>query len=382
MTVAPLRIVSVVGARPNFMKVAPIAKVLAHRPNRFQHLLVHTGQHYDALMSGAFFNVLGLTAPDVNLEVRSGSHAEQTGTTMLRLEPVLVDYRPDLVIVVGDVNATLAAALTAKKLGLRVAHVEAGLRSGDWSMPEEINRRATDAISDDLFTTDRFANANLRAEGVSDDRIHFVGNVMIDTLQAHLPAAEALRFPESLGLAPAGYATMTLHRPGNVEDRGKLAEILDSIIAGVGDLPVVFPCHPRTRARIGAFGLENRFAAAPGQPGIWCTEPIGYLECLGLNRHARAVLTDSGGLQEEATVLGVPCVTLRENTERPITLVEGTNHLAGTSGAGIEAVIKQVLGAPLAPPRTPPLWDGKAAERIVARIDQSFPARMGSDPRV
>lgn len=366
---APLRIVSVVGARPNFMKVAPIARVLARRPDRFQHLLVHTGQHYDEAMSGAFFTALGLAAPDVNLAVKSGSHAEQTGTTMLRLEPVLAKYAPDLVIVVGDVNATLAAALTAKKLGQRVAHVEAGLRSHDWSMPEEINRRATDAISDDLFTTDRFADANLRHEGVSDSRIHLVGNVMIDSLLAHLPAADALAYPQSLGLRPAGYATMTLHRPTNVDQRDALVTILDAIRATVADLPVVFPCHPRTRRRIAEFGLEHRFARAPSQPGIWCTDPIGYLQFLALNRHARLVLTDSGGLQEETTVLGVPCVTLRDTTERPITVEEGTNLLAGTRGPGIEAAIQQVLAARPGPHRTPPLWDGNAAERIVAHIE-------------
>jgi UDP-N-acetylglucosamine 2-epimerase (non-hydrolysing) len=368
MTRAPLRVLSVVGARPNFMKVAPIAKVLGRQNDRFRHLLVHTGQHYDDLMSGAFFRTLGLPAPDVNLEIKSGSHAEQTGMVMIRLEPVLAEFRPDLVIVVGDVNSTLAAALAAKKLDMRVAHVEAGLRSGDWSMPEEINRLATDAISDMLFTTDRFADANLRREGVADARIHLVGNVMIDSLLAHLPAAEALRHHETLGLTPGRYATMTLHRPANVENRDKLAEILDAILAAIGDLPVVFASHPRTRRRVAEFGLAERFVETPRPGGIWLTDPLGYLEFMGLNRHARLVLTDSGGLQEETTILGVPCVTIRDNTERPVTIEDGTNILAGTSGAGIRRAIADSLQRPATSLRRPPLWDGQAAERIVSGI--------------
>lgn len=370
----PLRILCVVGARPNFMKVAPIIKVLSQSPDRFRPQLVHTGQHYDARMSDAFFQALNLPQPDVNLEVGSGSHAEQTGLVMIRLEPVLMKAGPHLVIVVGDVNSTLAAALTARKLNIAVAHVEAGLRSGDWSMPEEINRVATDAISNFLFTTDRFADANLRREGIGASRIHRVGNTMIDSLYAHLPAAERLRQHERYGLEPGQYATMTLHRPANVDRPEKLAEILESICKGVGDLPVIFPIHPRTRARIEEHGLGRYFAQRLGRSGIQLIEPLGYLEFLSLNRHARLVLTDSGGLQEETTVLGVPCVTLRENTERPITIEDGTNLLAGTDGEQIARTIATVLSAPprLRPP--PPLWDGKAADRIVTVIEKEMNA--------
>jgi UDP-N-acetylglucosamine 2-epimerase (non-hydrolysing) len=236
-------------------------------------------------------------------------------------------------------------------------------------MPEEINRLATDAVSDDLFTTDRFAEANLRREGVAESRVHLIGNVMIDSLMAHLPEARALRHHERLGLAPQTYATMTLHRPANVESRDKLAEILDAILDSVGDLPVVFPCHPRTRKRVADFGLSGRFVDVPGRRGIWMTEPLGYLEFMALNSQARIVLTDSGGLQEETTILGVPCVTIRDNTERPVTIEDGSNILAGTSGSGIRSATAQMLARPAGAHRTPPLWDGKAAERIVARIE-------------
>ena len=352
------------------MKVAPIANVLARSPERFRHLLVHTGQHYDESMSHSFFRALALPQPDVNLKIGSASHAEQTGLAMIRLEPVLLKYRPDLVIVVGDVNSTLAGALTAKKLAIQVAHVEAGLRSGDWRMPEEINRLATDAICDLLFTTDRFADANLSREGVARGRVHRVGNTMIDSLFASLPAAEALRQPEVHGLEPGHYATMTLHRPANVDSRDKLVEILEAILTGIGNLPVIFPIHPRTRKRIADFGLEKCFSNDAARSGIQMIEPLGYLEFLGLNRHARLVLTDSGGLQEETTVLGVPCVTLRENTERPITVAEGTNRLAGTSRDGIIQAITEALASPIGSTSPPQLWDGKAAQRIVDVISR------------
>jgi UDP-N-acetylglucosamine 2-epimerase (non-hydrolysing) len=356
-----MRILSVVGARPNFMKVAPIVRAFAEHAHPFESVLVHTGQHYDAAMSGSFFRDLGLPEPDFNLEAGSGSHAVQTAAVMTRIEPVLQQVAPDLVLVVGDVNSTLAATLTAKKLGLRVAHVEAGLRSFDMTMPEEINRLCTDAIADDLFTTDRLASENLRREGVAEARIHFVGNVMIDSLMASLPKARALKTAETLGLEPGGYAVLTLHRPANVDHAAKLAEILDAIIAGADGLPILFPAHPRTVERLGGLGAAQA-------PQLRIVEPLGYLEFQSLVDQARIVLTDSGGLQEETTVLGVPCVTLRENTERPITLEEGTNHLAGTSRDGIVAAMEAALAARAGAPRCPPLWDGRAAWRIADTI--------------
>ncbi len=356
-----MRILSVVGARPNFMKVAPIVRAFAEHAHPFESVLVHTGQHYDAAMSGSFFRDLGLPEPDFNLEAGSGSHAVQTAAVMTRIEPVLQQLAPDLVLVVGDVNSTLAATLTAKKLGLRVAHVEAGLRSFDMTMPEEINRLCTDAIADDLFTTDRLASENLRREGVAETRIHFVGNVMIDSLMASLPTARALKTAESLGLEPGGYAVLTLHRPANVDHPAKLAEILDAIVAGAKGLPILFPAHPRTVERLA--GLT-----ATQGPQLRIVEPLGYLEFQCLVDQARIVLTDSGGLQEETTVLGVPCVTLRENTERPITLEEGTNHLAGTSRDGIVAAMEAALAARAGAPKCPPLWDGRAAWRIADTI--------------
>ncbi len=362
----------VAGARPNFMKVAPIIKCMAADPGAFEPLLVHTGQHYDERMSGSFFGDLDIPPPDFNLDVGSGSHAEQTAAVMTRIEPVLSETEPDLVIVVGDVNSTVASALTAKKLGLKVAHVEAGLRSRDMSMPEEINRLCTDAISDLLFTTDRGAGENLRREGVQASRIHFVGNVMIDSLMARLPQAEARDQAAELGLAPGRYGVLTLHRPSNVDDPEKLGEILDAISDAMGELPVIFPVHPRTRSRIDAFGLGGRFAGSIGRPGIFLTAPLGYVEFLSLNRQARLVLTDSGGLQEETTILGVGCVTLRENTERPITLKEGTNVLAGTSRAGILSAVASALARDPSKAQRPEKWDGRAAERIIDVLRTTF----------
>jgi len=360
-----MRILSVVGARPNFMKVAPIIKALACHPAGFSHILVHTGQHYDAKMSAAFFADLAMPRPDFDLGVGSGSHAVQTANVMLRIEPVLRDAAPDLVLVVGDVNSTVAAALTAKKLGLAVAHVEAGLRSFDMTMPEEINRLCTDVIADHLFTTDRIANANLRREGIPAERVHFVGNVMIDSLLAHRELAERRAFHASLGLTPRRYATLTLHRPSNVDDRDRLAGMLAGLAGLAAEMPVIFPVHPRTRSRIADVGLAPPDGDATR--GIRLVDPLGYLEFLDLLMHSRLVLTDSGGIQEETTILGVPCVTLRDNTERPVTISEGTNRLAGTSRAGIVAAIAEALASP-AVPRMPEKWDGRAAERIVEII--------------
>lgn len=363
-----MKILSVVGARPNFMKIAPIARALEAHASRASHVLVHTGQHYDAVMSGSFFEKLGLPEPDFNLGVGSGSHAEQTGRVMVALEPILRKVQPDIVVVVGDVNSTLAAALTAKKLCLRVAHVEAGLRSFDMTMPEEINRRCTDAIADLLFTTDRNANDNLRREGIADEKIHFVGNVMIDSLLIHRGVAESMRRYETFGLTRRRYGVLTLHRPSNVDDPVTLATILDVISEVVGDLPVIFPMHPRTRLRVAQFGLESRLAPPGAKRGIIAIDSLDYLEFLSLTCAARLALTDSGGLQEETTILGIPCVTLRDTTERPITISDGTNRLAGRSQQDMTKAIVAALASEPGTARYPEKWDGKAGDRIVAKL--------------
>jgi UDP-N-acetylglucosamine 2-epimerase (non-hydrolysing) len=358
-----VKILTVVGTRPNFMKAAPIVRALAPHRDRLAHILVHTGQHYDPQMSGCFFRELGLPEPDFNLAVGSGSQAQQTAQIMLAIEPVLRDERPDLLVVVGDVNSTLASALTAKKMDIAIAHVEAGLRSFDRAMPEETNRLCVDAISDLLFTTDRLADANLRREGVCEDKIHFVGNVMIDSLLVQLDRIDQ-DVDAGIGEFAGPYATLTLHRPANVDCADKLAEILDAVRDALHDFLIVFPVHPRTRQRVGEFGLSDWFVRDPHRPGLLLTGPRSYSDFLRLVRKARLVLTDSGGVQEETTVLGVPCVTLRDNTERPITISEGTNRLAGTSRAGILAAIADALRAP-SEARRPEKWDGHAAERIV-----------------
>ncbi|MCP5300306.1 MAG: UDP-N-acetylglucosamine 2-epimerase (non-hydrolyzing) [Chromatiaceae bacterium] len=359
-----MKIVNVVGARPNFMKMAPIIDALNEHPESFEHLLVHTGQHYDAKMSQSFFDDLGMPRPDIDLGVGSGSHAEQTAQVMVKFEKVLMDERPDLVIVVGDVNSTMACTITAKKLGIKVAHVEAGLRSRDMKMPEEINRLCTDVLCDFLFTTDEGANENLLAEGVAPERIVFVGNVMIDTLQRHRVMAEGLHLMRDMGLQRGNYATLTLHRPSNVDDRATLEGILQALAEIAQRLPIVFPMHPRTRKMVESFGLSEYLAGADGTNGIIVTEPLGYLEFLHLNMNARLVMTDSGGLQEETTVLGVPCITLRFNTERPITVDQGTNVLVGNQKEKILSAANAVLAGNSRVGRVPDKWDGHAAQRI------------------
>jgi UDP-N-acetylglucosamine 2-epimerase (non-hydrolysing) len=356
-----MRILSVVGARPNFMKVAPVMNAIARTVSDAVQILVHTGQHYDERMSDIFFRELGMPRPEVNLDVGSGTHARQTAAIMARIEPVLVEFAPDLVVVVGDVNSTLAATLVAKKLGMRVAHVEAGLRSFDMSMPEEINRVCTDAISDLLFTTDRIADGNLAREGVAPRRIHFVGNVMIDSLFAHRAAAADRHYAADLGLRPGGYAVLTLHRPANVDEPKTFAEIFAALAEIARDLPIIFPVHPRTRRVVTEHGLP---AVPSASAGIHLSDPLGYIDFLSLTMEARLVLTDSGGLQEETTILGIPCVTLRENTERPITVEQGTNRLGGTTRDGILAAVVDALGAARGPARIPEKWDGRAADRI------------------
>ncbi len=360
-----MKILNIVGARPNFMKMAPIVDALNRYPAQFEHRLVHTGQHYDARMSQSFFDDLGMPRPDVDLGVGSDSHARQTARIMVEFEQVCEREKPDLVIVVGDVNSTVACALTAKKLGVDVAHVEAGLRSRDMAMPEEINRLCTDALCDYLFTTDPIANRNLRAEGVADEKIHFVGNVMIDTLLKHREMASRLDTLTRLGLAPGEYATVTLHRPSNVDDPETLKGILSALAEIASDLPLIFPIHPRTRKMAERFGLADAFNEGGSPRGLWITPPMGYLEFLNLNMHARMVLTDSGGLQEETTVLGVPCITMRENTERPITCEMGTNVLVGSSPDNIKREARAVLAGETRSGKTPEKWDGAAAERIV-----------------
>jgi UDP-N-acetylglucosamine 2-epimerase (non-hydrolysing) len=354
------------------MKMAPIIEAMQKYPDRFQPLLVHTGQHYDERMSQSFFVDLGMPRPDLNLEVGSGSHAEQTARVMVEFEKVCLSDQPDLVIVVGDVNSTMACTIAAKKLGIRVAHVEAGLRSRDMSMPEEINRLCTDVLCDYLFTTDHFANENLIAEGVSPERIFFVGNVMIDTLLKHRELARGLALSEQWGLKPGAFATLTLHRPSNVDDPIVFRGILDALKAISDEIPIIFPIHPRTRKTAGQFGFGDYFSTTAKPRGLWITDPLGYLELLHLNANARMVITDSGGVQEEATVLGVPCITLRNNTERPITCEVGTNVVVGNSRDKILHHAKAVLKGEAAPGKVPEKWDGKAAERIVqvlARLD-------------
>jgi UDP-N-acetylglucosamine 2-epimerase (non-hydrolysing) len=368
---AIMRILSVVGARPNFMKIAPIVWELRRFPG-IQHFLVHSGQHYDDLLSGRFFADLDLPKPDVNLAVGSGSHAAQTAEIMTRLEPVLLDYRPQMVVVVGDVNSTIAAALTAVKLGIHVAHVEAGLRSFDMTMPEEVNRKLTDAISSLLFVTEESGVKNLKREDVPETKIFLVGNVMIDCLFRYRTAAARSPILDTLGVRRNGsrclpYVVLTLHRPSNVENEKTLRVILQCVSALAAKFPVFFPAHPRTRKNIEKFGLEQYLTASGNavRQGLVPLDPLGYLDFLALNEHASLVLTDSGGVQEETTALGVPCLTLRENTERPATVEQGTNEVVGVDPDRILAAARSVIEKPGRQYPCPPLWDGKAAERIV-----------------
>jgi UDP-N-acetylglucosamine 2-epimerase (non-hydrolysing) len=382
-----MKILNVVGARPNFMKISPIISAIRHRSVvesahgglHIEQYLVHTGQHYDQELSGLFFDQLGIPSPDVNLGVGSGSHAVQTAEIMKKFETVCLEQKPSIVLVVGDVNSTIACALVAVKLGIPTVHVEAGLRSFDRTMPEEINRVLTDAISDQLFTTEESANENLRREGIPERRIHFVGNVMIDSLLHHREKAEESTILTRLALARGTsdvrpYGVLTLHRPSTVDDPKKLMEVIEAVIEVSRDLPIVFPVHPRTRSRITACGLQKQFGSESlckdngiGESnGIIVVQPLGYLDFLRLTSCARVVLTDSGGIQEETTILGVPCVTLRDCTERPVTLTQGTNVLAGVSkGTIVERTQMQLQRGRRANSVQPPLWDGKAATRIV-----------------
>lgn len=387
-----MKILSVVGARPNFMKIAPISDVIRRRG--IAHTLVHTGQHYDYRMSKLFFENLGLPKPDIDLGIGSGTHAQQTAEIMMRLEPILNNDKPSLLIVVGDVNSTMASAITAVKLGIPVAHVEAGLRSFDRTMPEEINRILTDAISSFYFTTEESANSNLGKEGIPEESIFFVGNTMIDTLLRHVDKSSESNILELIGVKPREYGVITLHRPSNVDDKENLQNILEALNEISKDLPLIFPVHPRTRGRISEFGLNHLVSNPPeshhtsvrvGSDPLWKREaewgfkggkggfgkavfiidPLGYLDFLKLMKESRIVFTDSGGIQEETTVLGIPCLTLRYNTERPVTITSGTNSLVGADRERIINEARKRLNGFSTQYSIPPLWDGHAAERIV-----------------
>jgi UDP-N-acetylglucosamine 2-epimerase (non-hydrolysing) len=357
----PLRIINIVGARPNLPKIAPLMREMQRHPE-IEPILVHTGQHYDEALSDIFFRQMGIPTPQVNLEVGSGSHAAQTAEVLKRVEPVLIERRPDLVLVVGDVNSTIAVSLAAVKLGISVAHVEAGLRSFDRSMPEEINRILTDALADYLFVTEEDAIQHLLKEGRPRESIYLVGNVMIDSLRHFLPLAQKSAIGEQLalknGVAWQRFAVLTLHRPSNVDSTEKLAELLGAIDSIAAQVPVIFPVHPRTQQRLAQAGIKTHSQ-------LTLIPPIGYLDFLCLLSKATLVLTDSGGIQEETTALGVPCLTLRENTERPITISEGTNQLIGTDPAKIIAAAHDIIAGKGKPGRIPPFWDGHAAARIV-----------------
>lgn len=356
-----LKVMNIVGARPNFMKIAPLMKEMATHPE-IETTLVHTGQHYDDSMSKFFFDELEIPKPDYDLGVGSAQHGHQTGKIMIAFEAILLQHKPDVVVVVGDVNSTIACGLTAVKQGAALAHVEAGLRSFDRTMPEEINRLLTDQISDFLFTTEKNAHENLRREGISEQKIFFVGNVMIDTLLACLDKLQDPAILNRLELRPQEYALVTLHRPHNVDDHEQFTGILDALAEIQEKLKVVFPAHPRTRERLARFGLEDRLRKLPG---LALTNPLSYIDFLGLMTQARLVLTDSGGIQEETTVLGIPCLTLRENTERPVTVTQGSNRIIGSASERIISETLAILRGDSRIARRPELWDGHAAHRIV-----------------
>jgi UDP-N-acetylglucosamine 2-epimerase (non-hydrolysing) len=358
----------IVGARPNFMKAAPLIREFRKRRG-FEWVLVHTGQHYDENMSRVFFEDLELPEPDIHLGVGSGSHAEQTARIMIAFEGVVARERPDLIVVVGDVNSTLACSLVGAKALVPVAHVEAGLRSFDLAMPEEINRMVTDVLSSYCFTTSPEAETNLLREGVAADRIFFVGNIMIDSLLFYLAKAEDSRILEELGAVPGGYVLVTMHRPSNVDESGVFAGIMEALAGLAKRIPVIFPVHPRTRKTI-----ESARGAIEIPEGLKLIEPLGYLDFVKTMRHARIVVTDSGGIQEETTVLGVPCITVRENTERPITVEIGTNVLVGSDPGKIRDEAARILAGPPRAHRVPPLWDGKTAGRIADILERRFPA--------
>lgn len=357
----------VAGARPNFMKIAPIIEAIKNAQlaeKNIHYRLIHTGQHYDKNMSDNFFEQLGIPHPDINLEVGSGTQAEQTGNIMIRYEKVISDQKPDLTLVVGDVTSTMACSITAKKLNVKVAHVEAGIRSGDWTMPEEINRIVTDSLTDYFFTTSETANKNLRKAGTDDKKIFFVGNTMIDTLLKQMPRFQKPAIWDELGLSEKKYVVMTLHRPGNVDQEYKLKALMDAIILSSRELPLLFPVHPRTAKILERIGIVA--------PNLHMVEPLGYLEFNFLVQHAKAVVTDSGGITEETTVMNVPCMTLRDNTERPETCSIGTNELLGTNPAAIAPAFDKLFSGEWKKGKIPERWDGKTSERIIEHICKIF----------
>ncbi|HVT86771.1 MAG TPA: UDP-N-acetylglucosamine 2-epimerase (non-hydrolyzing) [Chitinophagaceae bacterium] len=362
-----MKVTIVAGARPNFIKVAPIIKAIKkaqHSGGQILYRLVHTGQHYDKKMSSDFFEQLNISEPDVNLEAGGGTQAEQTAAIMIRFEKELMENRPDIVLVVGDVTSTMACAITAKKLGIDVAHIEAGLRSYDWTMPEEVNRIVTDALADYFFTTSETAGENIRKQGVNPDRIFFVGNTMIDTLYQN---KERLQMPgiwKDMALEEKSYFIVTLHRPSNVDNEKNLAIILNTILEATSESPVLFPVHPRTKKILGKLQFQN--------DRLVQLDPLPYLEFVYLIKNARAVITDSGGITEETTVLGVPCITLRNSTERPETIAIGTNELAGTNPAALSKYLRQVVSGQWKRGSIPELWDGKTSERIVDALSSIY----------
>jgi UDP-N-acetylglucosamine 2-epimerase (non-hydrolysing) len=376
----PGPLICVVGARPNFMKMAPLMRAFPAHRGLPGVVLVHTGQHYDFAMNDALFSGLGMPAPDVNLEVGSGTHAIQTAEVMRRFEPVVDELRPSCILVVGDVNSTLACSLVASKKRIPIAHVEAGLRSFDRDMPEEINRVLTDQLSDILYTTERAAVVNLAREGIEPARVQFVGNVMIDALRQHLPKAvdpidvlQRASGDATLVKHERGYGVVTLHRPSNVDSPDALLESIELLCEVAQRLPLVWPMHPRVRANVDRFGFRARLIRAP----LVLLEPQGYLEMLGLLAHARVVLTDSGGIQEETTALGVPCLTMRNNTERPATIDEGTNTLVGRDRVRANACLDEIAHSGGKRGRVPELWDGNAAERIAKHLESWLAAKAG-----
>ena len=360
-----IRIINVVGARPNFMKVAPIQRLMMQNKNEFDPVLIHTGQHYDERMSKFFFNDLGLPEPDVFLGVGSGSHAVQTAKIMIEFEKICLEYKPDLVLVVGDVNSTVACSMVASKLWIPVAHVEAGLRSFDRKMPEEINRIITDSISDLLFVTEKSGQQNLFNEGISNGKVHLVGNVMIDSLAFLLKKAEKMAIMEQLNLKKNQFVLVTLHRPSNVDEPENFNRIFKALVEIQQHLPVIFPIHPRTAKNIKDFGLEKTIKTLKKLKLI---DPLGYLDFIKLERNCRFVLTDSGGIQEETTWMGVPCLTVRENTERPVTVEVGTNEIVGTDSDKIVDSAQKILSGKWKKGQIPPYWDGESASRIVKII--------------
>ncbi len=361
-----MHVVSVVGARPNFVKIAPISWEMARLRN-IRHTVIHTGQHFDREMSESFFKVLEIPKVDINLNVGTGTHGVQTGTIMVRLEPVLEELRPDWVLTVGDVNSTAAAALVAVKLGLRTVHVEAGLRSFDRTMPEEINRLITDAISDLLMVTEQSGLENLAREGVSSDKVRFVGNVMIDSLVRTLPKAREAKAWERFGFTPGEYLLVTLHRPSNVDREEILTELMEALKGMAAQCPLLFPVHPRTKGNLEKFGL---FDSLDSSLGVRLTEPLDYFTFISLVTAARALLTDSGGIQEETTYLGIPCLTLRPNTERPVTIELGTNELIPPTKKSLLEAFQRLESGRWKKGKIPPLWDGKTAGRIVNALLQ------------